>query len=801
MPLSALGIRWRLVALIVAMIVPIALLIYSNVLAERDQMIAAAEEEVLSQANLVSSAHDQLLETVERLLTQLSRDPVLRDFEAAGCSDVARQVTAAHPAYSNIAISNLEGIVKCSANPQGIDSLVADRPYYQDALATGGISTSGYLYGRISHKPVDVFAMPLWDEDDRVIGVVELSVDLAWLSRLIESQDLRMDVQTTVLGTDGMVLVRVPADSVTTGSNLGDLPWVQDVLATHSVRRTDLREPDKPVALSAIVPLQALSGLVPGYVVVTTPREVALAAAERTFRRGILAVGAVGIIGIAWAWSISTLSVHRPVRALLNAARAYGRGEFGSRVGLARTSSGELTELADAFESMADAVSASQEVLRRNATIDQLTGLPNRAEFTRLANLRLNMVPERRQALLSLQLREFSAVNATFGFEGGNVLLQQLGPRLQQTFGDETLLGRTDGDEFTALIAIPSDDTTDVERMVSEAFDIPFALDGESVYLAVHAGIARYPRDAGTAVALARRANLAQRRAKLLGRNVVEYAPERDEPRTDQIKLLSALRAAVEAGELELHYQPKVDLQRNEVIGAEALMRWRLAEGGYVPPGDFIVLAEQAGFIRTLSAWALVEACRQVRAWHDAGLPLAVGLNLSAADFEDLELAERLRALRDQWSLPSGALDIEITESALMSNPAEAARICEALREHGFTIAIDDFGTGYSPLVYLQRLPVTSIKVDRTFIREITTSQRSHDIVDNTLALGRRIGLVTVAEGIETLETAELLRAMGCQIGQGYYFGRPMPADQFTAWLTDNALGLAIPTRLHAATG
>lgn len=275
MSLRAIGIRWRLVGFIVVILVPITALLYSNAHGERSRLADSANQDILNQAKIVASAHDQLLQTVERLLVALADDPVIRDFTADACNEATARVAAAHPAYSNIAVSNLDGIVVCSANPFGIGSLVADRPYYQAALSEQSLSTSGYLFGRISLRPVDVFTMPVLDGDlGELIGVLELSIDLAWLEGLVESQGLRADVQTTLLGPDGLVLVRVPEDGVTTGSNVADHPWVQDAIASSSARTVEVSEPGKPDALGAVVPLAPLSGVVPGYVVVTTTESV-----------------------------------------------------------------------------------------------------------------------------------------------------------------------------------------------------------------------------------------------------------------------------------------------------------------------------------------------------------------------------------------------------------------------------------------------------------------------------------------------------------------------------------------------
>lgn len=777
------------------MLVPIIGLLYANAQGERDRLIASANDDLLNQARLVASAHDQLLRTVERLLVELAQDPLIQNYESPECNAVAARLADAHPAYSNIAVSNLEGTVVCSGNPFGLGSLVGDRPYYQEAIATEQLSTSGYLFGRISLRPVDVFTMPVFDASGELTGVLELSIDLAWLTRLIEAQGLRENVQTTLLGPDGLVLVRVPSDDVDTGSEVGNQPWVQDAGSSTEPRTLLVEEPGKPEALGAVVPLTRLSGVTPGYVVVTSPRGAALAGAENAFRRGLITVVAVGRIGLGWAWSVTTFGVHRPLRALREAARAYGRGRFTQRVEVGRISSQELRELAEAFNSMAETMSLSRRALRRAARTDHLTGYPNRTEIVRLIDRRIRRTPHSHATLVKLQLRNFSGVNATFGFEGGDSLLRQVPDRLKQTFPRRSLIGRTDGDEFVVFVPRGDDDLTpDIVALVRAAFDESFVLDGEPVHLAARASVARYPRDGGDALSLDRRASLAITRVG--GDWLVEYDAAHDEPREGQVKLLGELHDAIGAGQLELYYQPQIHLQTGRVLGAEALMRWHRVDGSLSLPGEFINLAEQSGLIRSMTEWALEEAAGRAVAWRRAGLLHHVSVNLSAIDFGDSSLSDRLEALKERHGIASGGLDLEITESALMTDPSEAARMCRSIRDSGFTIGIDDFGTGYSPLVYLQRLPVTSIKIDQSFVQEVLASQRSRDIVETTIDLARRFGLATIAEGIETAEVAEALREIGCQIGQGYYFAHPMPAADFERWAAERAVASPLsPTR------
>lgn len=441
-----------------------------------------------------------------------------------------------------------------------------------------------------------------------------------------------------------------------------------------------------------------------------------------------------------------------------------------------------MTELAEAFNSMSDAISENQDALRKAASTDLLTGFPNRTEVARLIDHRLTQSPSQPAALVKIRLRNFSGVNATFGFEGGDALLQQVPPRLARALGAQSIVGRTDGDEFVVLTPVAvADAALQVGVALKSVFDEPFRLDGEPVYLSGRFSMSLYPVHGTSAVELDRRASLAIARAR--GDRMVVYDAAQDEPRAGQVTLLGELHEAIGAGEFELYYQPKVSLSDWHVVGAEALVRWRRADGRLLGPNEFIPLAEQSGFIREVTEWVLADAARQLAAWRADGLELHIAVNVSAADFEDETLPDRLRALRTEFDLPVDAMDIEITESALLSDTTEAARLSEAIRASGFTIGIDDFGTGHSGLVYLQRLPATTLKIDRSFVSAIAEDRRSLDVVAGTIDLARRFGLTIVAEGIETEEIAQMLRWMGCDIGQGYYFSRPMPEQEFVPWI------------------
>jgi diguanylate cyclase (GGDEF)-like protein len=417
--------------------------------------------------------------------------------------------------------------------------------------------------------------------------------------------------------------------------------------------------------------------------------------------------------------------------------------------------------------------------LEHQALHDLLTDLPNRT----LLHQRMEQAIETRTdgsvALLLVDLDRFKEVNDTFGHQYGDLLLKEIGPRLRDVLGPNDIIARLGGDEFAVLL--PHTDTLRTERVAREllaVLDEPFAIANQSLDIGGSIGIALAPEHGETADVVMRRADIAMYVAKRSNRGFAIFAAEQDQHSPERLALVGELRRAIDNDELTLYYQPKVNLDSGRCIGAEALIRWQHPVRGMVPPDQFIALAEQTGLIRTLSRWVLNAALRQARTWHDAGFELPIAVNLSMRDLHDPDLPDTVAELLTKWQVPSTRLMVEITENGLMAEPAKALQTVIGLRAMGIRIAIDDFGTGYSSLGYLKRLPVDELKIDRSFVRELTDDQDDLAIVRSTISLGHDLGLRIVAEGIEDAATWNLLHQLGCDIGQGYHIGRPAKPEQ-----------------------
>jgi diguanylate cyclase (GGDEF)-like protein len=432
---------------------------------------------------------------------------------------------------------------------------------------------------------------------------------------------------------------------------------------------------------------------------------------------------------------------------------------------------------------LADRLHQSQvlnSALEHQAQHDLLTDLPNR----HLLHVRLHDAIALCEAdgggslaLLVIDLDRFKEVNDTFGHQFGDLLLQQIGPRLRDALGPHDTIARLGGDEFAVLLTDADAKRAErVARCLLAALDESFAICEYSLDLAGSIGIALYPEHGADFDVLLRRADVAMYVAKRGGRGYEMYAPDQDQHSPQRLALVGELRRAIDNDGLELFYQPKLGLRSGRLVGVEALVRWPHPQRDLIPPDQFIPLAEQTGLIKSLSRWVIDTALRQAREWQELGIVIPIAVNLSMRDLHDPELPETVAHLLRSWNVPPSRLAVEITENGLMAEPARALQTVSALRGMGIRIAIDDFGTGYSSLAYLKRLPVDELKIDRSFVRDMAEDRDDLAIVRSTISLGHDLGLSIVAEGIEDAATWELLQQLGCDVAQGFYLGRPVRA-------------------------
>jgi diguanylate cyclase (GGDEF)-like protein len=383
-----------------------------------------------------------------------------------------------------------------------------------------------------------------------------------------------------------------------------------------------------------------------------------------------------------------------------------------------------------------------------------------------------------------LNIDRFAMINNALGYQVGDRLLREVGERLTHLAPAPAMVARLWGDHFAFLLEEAGDAAARAfAGAVLEQLRDPITLDGQRLDIGGSIGIALYPQDGLDAPTLLRRAELALAAAKRR-RSGLAFAHEAGaEPAPEQLSLIGDMRAAMAGGEFLLAYQPKLHLGSGRIVAVEALLRWRRPGSGMVAPGSFIPFAEQTGFIREVTPWVLDAAIQQLARWHADGLDIAVSANLSALDLLDPLLAGRVGALLERHAVPPSRLCLEITESALMDEPALALAHLNELAALGVKLSIDDYGVGQASLAYLKSLPVDELKLDRSFITAIGDSPRNAAIVQSTIMLSHALGLTVVAEGVETAEELEWLRANGCDVAQGYRIAKPMAAAELADWI------------------
>ena len=446
---------------------------------------------------------------------------------------------------------------------------------------------------------------------------------------------------------------------------------------------------------------------------------------------------------------------------------------------------GQLDSLEKVVTASTQGLEAANRQLRHMATHDALTGLPNRL----LLDDRLSQTiayAERsggRFALAVLDLDRFKHINDSLGHRAGDRLLKEVARRVSGALRGIDTLARLGADEFVIIIneIETPEEAMRVAHKVMLALQEPVRIGEVDVHPSASIGVACYPTDGATSEALFAHADAAMYTGKQRGRDSVQrFAPEMNTTTCQRVKLEDDLHQALEHGQFELHYQPKLDTRTGRYRGAEALVRWRHPQRGLVSPGEFVPLAEDTGLIIPIGAWVIREACRQVRAWQVEGLPAArVAVNVSALQFQQHDLVEVVRRALADAAIDAGCLELELTESAVMTHPEDSVAILRALSRMGVAVSVDDFGTGYSNMSYLRRFPLDKLKIDRSFINDLMTCPEASALVQGIISLAHSLRLKVIAEGVETPEQMELLKHLGCDQLQGFGISKPLPAADY----------------------
>ena len=463
-----------------------------------------------------------------------------------------------------------------------------------------------------------------------------------------------------------------------------------------------------------------------------------------------------------------------------------------------------VPELFGIVQDITDSRAAEQRI-EFLANYDRLTGLPNRAFLMKHLDGTLRHAARRSLPVgfLALELDNFKQLNETFGFAVGDELILCVSERLQACIrnhdvlarggaaatGDAQMVARLDRDGFVIVVnglREPAD-AAEIARRLMHDLRAPVTYEGRDYHLTASMGVSVYPRDGDDGETLLTSANLAMQQAKVAARHTVcEYRDDMHSGATRRATLTGDLRRATERGELSLVYQPQVCAQSGQLVGVEALLRWQHAQLGMVSPADFIPLAEESGLIVPIGDWVLETACSQLAAWRASGLPpFRVAINLAGEQLSHGDLGSRVRGLLERFALPASALELEITEGSLIRDVELSVGILNELRQHGVPVAVDDFGTGYSSLSYLKRFPVDYVKIDQTFIRDLTPGSEDAAITRAIIAMAHSLELKVVAEGVETQAQMDFLKSQRCDEIQGYLISKPVPAEQFAQLLRE----------------
>ncbi|HEX7044033.1 MAG TPA: EAL domain-containing protein, partial [Burkholderiales bacterium] len=521
--------------------------------------------------------------------------------------------------------------------------------------------------------------------------------------------------------------------------------------------------------------------------------EILYARIEQTRYAVFLTTAAVTLLFVLIAVAFLEYVVISPLRSLIEQLRAQSRDEsqVGRRVEVHMNS--DVVELAARFNDMTGRLEHLYENVERMAFTDPLTQLPNRM----LMQERLEQAiaaahgDNRTFALFIMDLDRFKEINDTLGHNVGDLLLQQVAVRLRAKLRESDTIARMGGDEFAVLLPTETAKQADTAaRMLLQSLRAPFVIGAHQLDVRVSVGVALYPDHGVDAHTLIQRADIAMYAAKRSSAGHMFYDPHMDRHHPAQLTLMGELRQAVDHEQFVLYYQPKIGLRSNRVVGLEALVRWRHPSGKLIMPETFIPLLEQTGLIRSLTGWVTHEALGMARELREQGFELPIAVNISARDLLNNSLVEDLAEQLGAHDAFAHWLELEITESTVMSDIASAMGLLAQLSGMGFKLVIDDFGTGYSSLAYLKRLPVQAVKIDKSFVMGMVKDENDAAIVYTSIELCHNLGLQVIAEGVDDEAALQRLRAHGCDAAQGIYLSRPLPAPELFEWLEKSSWGL-----------
>ena len=676
-------------------------------------------------------------------------------------------------------ITNLEGknIARSDNSPA---KYYGDRSYFKGAIAGKDINYQ-ILIGRTSKKPALCMATPVRQQKIKIVGVATTCIDLADLSNQVDRLKFGKTGYAFIVDRSGKVLAH-PDRSLVNGESLTDfsnfIPVQQSIEANRSAKFAFQDDFGKDW-LSWNAPLDN------GWMIIIVQEKADFLNSQHEFEKFAFSIAEVAAIAVIVLTSFLANRLIRPISNLTDAASAISNGEFSEPITLNRND--ELGILAQSFERMRIAIKKSNEQLRYAALHDRLTGLPNRAffnhELTQLITIS-QQDPDYLFAVLFIDLDGFKMINDTLGHEGGDLLLIDLARKLKASTRQSDLIARLGGDEFVILLKqIQNLETaTTVADRILEKLSVPIGIKGHEVFASASIGIALSHPNYQNIDDFLRDADTAMYEAKANGKaRYTIFEPNMHFKVKQRLDLDRDLRFAIDNQELELFYQPIVNLSNQKITGFEALIRWRHPDRGLIDPDLFIPIAEEAGTIVSIDYWVLHNACQTLSQWLKLGWvdpDFTISVNISPIQFARDDFIEQISQILAETSLEPQHLQLEITETTVIKNIEDGKLIIQQLSAMGIKISLDDFGTGYSSLSYLYQLPINSLKIDRSFINNLEHDSNKLKVIRTIILLARNLDLNVIAEGIETEQQQVLLCEYCCEYGQGYFFSEPLPLNQ-----------------------
>ena len=781
-----MSLRLRILLLVlVASLLPLLLMVWL-LLQHRAANLDQAQEQLRAEASNLAGDLDDKIAGTSQLLFGLGRVPVLDSLDVRRCSDFLAEVLTAHPQYTGFLTIRPDGTLHCDSLRSGRRLQLQDRQYFQQALRSQNIVVEPAI-GRLTGKAVLQIAYPVRDEHGTLKLILLASLDLdAYAQRVLQNQPHR-HTRFHLWNHDGsfsMLYPPLPELDAAVRHDLRDWMLQQDGSSTHVLGR----EARPLVSTKAAIPRTDNIDL---RLALSVPQEDLNAHADQQFRRA--ATGLLGTMAFIMVMAVlmGEVALRRHSTRITQAINRMDTGRYDEPTGPPYPR-GELGEVMRALDRMAvsldqqkQQIARHTEVLERQARIDPLTHLANRHMLMERLRQALDQARKDRRiaGVLLLDLDRFKTVNDSLGHGQGDELLCEVAARLTQSVREGDTVARLGGDEFVVLLADMGqlEDIHDVAKKILLAMAHPMALGPRMLSITTSLGIAVYPKDGETPEALLQYADTAMYQAKERGGNALSFfSPEMRQLMLHRLEVEAGLRLALERQELYLEYQPVIDAQSGRVVSAEALVRWQHSERGKIAPMEFIPIAEESGLITRIGAWVLQQACRQAVLWRSEGLgAIPIAVNLSARQFSDPDLEATITQALRSTGCPAELLQLEITESCIMDRMDLAMDTLQQLDALGIHLAIDDFGTGYSSLSQLKRLPVRTLKIDRSFVQDLGQDADDEALVDAIISLARKLELRTVAEGVETATQRDFLSRCGCDSYQGYLYARPCLPEAF----------------------